>query len=115
MPASLSSKLSIRDVDLKGKKVVMRVDFNVPFDGEGNITNNQVRDSLSRFLSLAVSSLCAPVSPSARRVARFGPARTTRACTLERTRQRDNRWMTARRCNPVRRPPLSLRVDKLVS
>ncbi|GAA6063255.1 hypothetical protein JCM10212_003618 [Sporobolomyces blumeae] len=38
---SLSSKLSIRDVDLKGKKVVMRVDFNVPFDGEGNITNNQ--------------------------------------------------------------------------
>ncbi|TNY24597.1 putative PGK1-phosphoglycerate kinase [Rhodotorula diobovata] len=41
MPASLSSKLSIRDVDLKGKKVVMRVDFNVPFDGEGNITNNQ--------------------------------------------------------------------------
>ncbi|BGP54599.1 hypothetical protein JCM8202_004970 [Rhodotorula sphaerocarpa] len=41
MPASLSSKLSIRDVDLKGKRVVMRVDFNVPFDGEGNITNNQ--------------------------------------------------------------------------
>ncbi|GAA5820287.1 hypothetical protein JCM11491_005563 [Sporobolomyces phaffii] len=38
---SLSSKLSIRDVDLQGKKVVMRVDFNVPFDGEGNITNNQ--------------------------------------------------------------------------
>lgn len=43
MPASLSSKLSIRDVQLKDKKVVMRVDFNVPFDGEGNITNNQVR------------------------------------------------------------------------
>ncbi|GAA5939664.1 phosphoglycerate kinase [Sporobolomyces koalae] len=38
---SLSSKLSIRDVDLKGKKVVMRVDFNVPFDSEGKITNNQ--------------------------------------------------------------------------
>ena len=43
MPASLSSKLSNRDVQLKDKKVVMRVDFNVPFDGEGNITNNQVR------------------------------------------------------------------------
>ncbi|GAA6055957.1 hypothetical protein JCM3770_005617 [Rhodotorula araucariae] len=41
MPASLSSKLSIRDVQLKGKKVVIRVDFNVPFDGEGKITNNQ--------------------------------------------------------------------------
>ncbi|POY76883.1 putative Phosphoglycerate kinase [Rhodotorula taiwanensis] len=41
MPASLSSKLSIKDVDLKGKRVVMRVDFNVPFDGEGKITNNQ--------------------------------------------------------------------------
>ncbi|BGO90484.1 hypothetical protein NBRC10512_006738 [Rhodotorula toruloides] len=41
MPASLSNKLSIRDLDLKGKRVVMRVDFNVPFDGQGNITNNQ--------------------------------------------------------------------------
>ncbi|KAK4058324.1 phosphoglycerate kinase [Microbotryomycetes sp. JL221] len=37
---SLSSKLSIKDVQLKGKKVVMRVDFNVPFDGP-KITNNQ--------------------------------------------------------------------------
>ncbi|GAA6027941.1 hypothetical protein JCM8097_001792 [Rhodosporidiobolus ruineniae] len=41
MPASISNKLSIRDVDLKGKKVFIRVDFNVPFDGEGKITNNQ--------------------------------------------------------------------------
>ncbi|KWU41297.1 phosphoglycerate kinase [Rhodotorula sp. JG-1b] len=41
MPVSLSNKLSIKDVDLKGKRVVMRVDFNVPFDGEGHITNNQ--------------------------------------------------------------------------
>lgn len=38
---SLSNKLSIRDVELKGKKVVIRVDFNVPFDGP-KITNNQV-------------------------------------------------------------------------
>ncbi|KAL8286418.1 hypothetical protein RQP46_004435 [Phenoliferia psychrophenolica] len=37
---SLSSKLSITDVALKGKKVVMRVDFNVPFDG-AKISNNQ--------------------------------------------------------------------------
>ena len=33
-------KLSIRDVDLNGKRVVMRVDFNVPMK-DGAITNNQ--------------------------------------------------------------------------
>ncbi|KAN0063890.1 phosphoglycerate kinase [Thecaphora frezii] len=37
---SLSNKLSITDVDLKDKKVLIRVDFNVPMDGE-RITNNQ--------------------------------------------------------------------------
>lgn len=34
-------KKSIEDVELAGKRVVMRVDFNVPMDKEGNITNNQ--------------------------------------------------------------------------
>src|SRR5579875_3989879 len=34
------AKLSIRDVDLKGKHVFMRVDFNVPLDGDGNITDD---------------------------------------------------------------------------
>ncbi|RPA77973.1 phosphoglycerate kinase [Ascobolus immersus RN42] len=38
---SLSNKLSITDVDLKDKRVLIRVDFNVPFDSEGKITNNQ--------------------------------------------------------------------------
>lgn len=33
-------KKSIRDVDLKGKTVIMRVDFNVPLDKEGNITDD---------------------------------------------------------------------------
>ncbi|KAF2761867.1 phosphoglycerate kinase-like protein [Pseudovirgaria hyperparasitica] len=37
---SLSNKLSITDVDLKGKRVLIRVDFNVPLDGD-KITNNQ--------------------------------------------------------------------------
>lgn len=37
---NLNKKL-ISDCDLKGKRVVMRVDFNVPMDKEGNITNNQ--------------------------------------------------------------------------
>ncbi|KAL2315584.1 Phosphoglycerate kinase [Schizosaccharomyces pombe] len=36
---SLSTKLAITDVDLKGKNVLIRVDFNVPLDGD-RITNN---------------------------------------------------------------------------
>ncbi|KAF2657520.1 phosphoglycerate kinase [Lophiostoma macrostomum CBS 122681] len=38
---SLSNKLSITDVDLKGKRVLIRVDFNVPLDSDKKITNNQ--------------------------------------------------------------------------
>lgn len=41
MPAKLSNKLSIKDLDLKGKRVLMRVDFNVPLDKSCKITNNQ--------------------------------------------------------------------------
>jgi len=33
-------KKTIRDVDINGKKVIMRVDFNVPLDKEGNITDD---------------------------------------------------------------------------
>ncbi|CEJ58971.1 Putative Phosphoglycerate kinase [Penicillium brasilianum] len=38
---SLSNKLNITDVDLKDKRVLIRVDFNVPLDADKNITNNQ--------------------------------------------------------------------------
>ncbi|PGH15547.1 phosphoglycerate kinase [Helicocarpus griseus UAMH5409] len=38
---SLSNKLSITDVDLKDKRVLIRVDFNVPLSPEKTITNNQ--------------------------------------------------------------------------
>lgn len=38
---SLSNKLSITDLPLKGEKVIMRVDFNVPMDGK-KITNPAV-------------------------------------------------------------------------
>lgn len=33
--------LSVADLDVKGKRVIMRVDFNVPLDGSGQITNDQ--------------------------------------------------------------------------
>jgi phosphoglycerate kinase len=38
---SLSNKLSITDVDVKDKRVLIRVDFNVPLDSDKKITNNQ--------------------------------------------------------------------------
>ena len=40
---SLSNKLAITDLkdQLKGKRVLIRVDFNVPLDEEKNITNTQ--------------------------------------------------------------------------
>ena len=34
------NKKTIKDVDLKGKKVFCRVDYNVPFDENMNITND---------------------------------------------------------------------------
>ena len=36
----MSEKLSLRDLELQGKKVLMRVDFNVPLDKQGNITDD---------------------------------------------------------------------------
>lgn len=41
------SKLSISDLDLKGKRVFIRVDFNIPLDEEGRITSDaRIRASL---------------------------------------------------------------------
>lgn len=37
---SLSSKLTVKDLDIAGKRVFIRVDFNVPLDGK-KITSNQ--------------------------------------------------------------------------
>ncbi|KAL9050317.1 MAG: hypothetical protein Q9162_006705 [Coniocarpon cinnabarinum] len=38
---SLSKKLSYQDVDVKDKRVLIRVDFNVPLDNAGTVTNPQ--------------------------------------------------------------------------
>ena len=35
------AKKSIADIDVKGKKVFMRVDFNVPLDEDCNVTNDR--------------------------------------------------------------------------
>ncbi len=36
----MQDKLTIQDVDVKGKKVFVRTDFNVPMDGNSNITDD---------------------------------------------------------------------------
>ncbi|HOL84933.1 phosphoglycerate kinase [Thermoclostridium caenicola] len=38
---SMMNKMTVADIDLKGKKVIARVDFNVPLDAEGNITDDK--------------------------------------------------------------------------
>ncbi|MBN4069602.1 MAG: phosphoglycerate kinase [Alkaliphilus sp.] len=37
---SILNKKTVRDVDVSGKKIIMRCDFNVPMDKEGNITDD---------------------------------------------------------------------------
>jgi len=51
---SLSNKLAITDVDLKGKRVLIRVDFNVPLDSDKNVTNPQRIDGAVPTIKYAV-------------------------------------------------------------
>ena len=64
------NKQSIATVDVAGKRVLMRVDFNVPQDKSGAITNNQVclcRRVSTRVgcTSLYLSSLLTCATPCA--------------------------------------------------
>ena len=38
---SMKNKMNVSDLDVKGKRVIARVDFNVPLDAEGNITDDK--------------------------------------------------------------------------
>jgi 3-phosphoglycerate kinase len=41
------TKKTIRDIDLHGKKILLRADYNVPVDGKGNITDDyRIKQSL---------------------------------------------------------------------
>jgi len=55
-PKTMFNKKSISDVDVKGKRVLMRVDFNVPQDKQGNITNNQRINGAIPTIKLALDN-----------------------------------------------------------
>ena len=49
------NKKTIRDIDLKNKKVLVRCDFNVPFDEEGKISDkdcSNLRDIFKIVITL---------------------------------------------------------------
>ena len=66
------NKLTIADVDCSGKRVLMRVDFNVPLDKKtGEITNTQrivgvlsaADQTLTSFTSVSYTHLTLPTTP----------------------------------------------------
>ena len=71
------NKKTIRDIDVKGKKVFVRVDFNVPMDEHQNITNDtRIRATLPTIQHLldggaAVILACHVGRPSEERESKF--------------------------------------------
>lgn len=50
------SKKTVEDIDVHGKRVLVRCDFNVPFDGEGNISDPKRIDEAMKTIKYLVSN-----------------------------------------------------------
>jgi len=49
------NKKTVEDIDVSGKKVLVRCDFNVPFDAEGNITDPKRIDEALKTIKYLIS------------------------------------------------------------
>ena len=52
MGGCMKNKLGLRDLDVGGKRVLVRVDFNVPMDGKRIADNTRIRAALPTILEL---------------------------------------------------------------
>ncbi len=65
------NKKSVEDIDVSGKKVIVRCDFNVPQDENGNITDDKrIRASLETINYLLSHNAAVILCSSAARRAR---------------------------------------------
>jgi len=81
------NKKTIRDIDVKGKKVFVRVDFNVPMDENQNITNDtRIRATLPTIQHLLNAGAAGILAVPGRR-----PAPSARPRLHRTPRSRDRR------------------------
>ena len=48
----MTNKLGLHDLDVNGKRVLVRADFNVPLDGKRIVDNTRIRAALPTILEL---------------------------------------------------------------